>query len=224
MIGVWIDASDDDPQERYGQRLRAWSHAFAAASGEPQAGGITLDALHYAVAAWDSSVSKPPYVRFNPRVLDATCHRWEDTYIALAAVELAAPPQVRIPDGWLGWQQDKSGFPCMAPPYNQKAALCTLELRTPISADRLPTPTRPEADGLPNLADAQAALEALIQEINTVVVPFLLVLEGNTDQAQTQIEIEIEIDKTDFEEAEAVFLAIRARSTSMAGPQLRFWN
>ncbi|MFF3671634.1 hypothetical protein [Microtetraspora malaysiensis] len=181
MLGVWIDASGDNPQERYGQRLRAWSHAFAAANGELQAGGITLDALHYAVAAWDAAtrpVSEPPYVRFNPRVLDATCHRPEGTYIALAVVELAVPSPVRISDEWLGWQQDESGFPCMAPPFNQKAALCTLELRIPISADRLPTPTRPEAGGLPNLADAQAALEALIQEINTAVVPLLRVLEG----------------------------------------------
>ncbi len=181
MVGVWIDATGDNPQERYGERLRAWSHAFAAADSEPQAGDITLDPVHYAMTSWDLATRPtdgPPYVRFHPRVLHATCHRPEGTYIILAVVRLAAPSPEQLPHGWFGWQQGESGVPCVAPPFDRRAALFTLELRVPIQPARLPTPTRPEAEGLPNLGDAQAALETLVEEINTAVVPFLRILDA----------------------------------------------
>ncbi|MFC4057377.1 hypothetical protein ACFOWE_03680 [Planomonospora corallina] len=178
---VWIDATGDNPQERYGERLRRWRQSFAGAGGEPQAGGITLDRLRYALAAWEVAtgpVAYPPYVRFHPRVLDAACHRPEDARVLLTVVELAAPPPVPVPDGWLTWRDGEPGRPFTAPPYDARAALGALELRIPIAEDRLPTPTRPEAEGLPNLGDAQAALEALVAEINTAAAPFLRDLEG----------------------------------------------
>ena len=43
-----------------------------------------------------------------------------------------------------------------------------------------PTPTRPEAEGLPNLGDAQAALETPVEEINAAVVPFLRILDATS--------------------------------------------
>ncbi|HEX4817424.1 MAG TPA: hypothetical protein VFV66_32175, partial [Nonomuraea sp.] len=65
-----------------------------------------------------------------------------------------------------------------APPYERRTALTTMELRVPLSADRLPTPTRARADGLPNLDDAQASLEALVSELNAVVTPVLRHVEA----------------------------------------------
>jgi hypothetical protein len=148
----WIDATRVGTQEHYGEHLRTWRHAFAAGAGEPAAEGVTLDPLHFALGAWEVAnrpVADPPYVRRHPRVLDATCHRPEEAPGMLAVVELAAP------------------------------APTTLELRVPLPVDRLPTPTRARASGLPNLDDAQAALEALVDELNAVVTPFLRELEAS---------------------------------------------
>ncbi|MFD0469337.1 hypothetical protein ACFQ0B_14235 [Nonomuraea thailandensis] len=111
-------------------------------------------------------------------MLDATCHRPEEAQGMLAVVELAAPAPVRVPDGWAQWQRQAEG-PYAAPPYERPTALTTLELRVPLPVDRLPTPTRARASGLPNLDDAQAALEALVAELNAVVVPFLRELEAS---------------------------------------------
>ncbi|TMR98960.1 hypothetical protein [Nonomuraea basaltis] len=178
----WIDAGHEGTQARYGEQLRRWRHAFAAAEGEPAAGGVTLDPLHFALGAWEVAtrpMAESPYVRCHPRVLDATCHRPEETRGPLAVVELAVPAPVPLPDGWSSWQRQDGGEPAyVAPPYERPTALTTLELRVPLAADRLPTPTRARADGLPNLDDAQASLEALVAELNTVVTPFLRELEA----------------------------------------------
>ncbi|NRQ40153.1 hypothetical protein HII36_51270 [Nonomuraea sp. NN258] len=183
MVRVaWIDAHTG-AQEEYGRSLRSWKHAFAPADGEPEANGITLDPLHYALAAWEAAtepMARAPYVRFHPRVLDATCHRPEDAHLALAVVELAAPPPFMIPDGWASWQRHEAeGEPFAAPPYAWKGALSTLELRIPIDAARLTTPTRPQAEGLPNLLDAQASVEVLVDELNRAALPLLRGLEGH---------------------------------------------
>ncbi|MFB4268891.1 hypothetical protein [Nonomuraea sp. GTA35] len=179
----WIDATRVGTQEHYGEHLRTWRHAFAAGAGEPAAEGVTLDPLHFALGAWEVAnrpVADPPYVRRHPRVLDATCHRPEEAPGMLAVVELAAPAPVRLPDGWAQWQRqggDEGTY--AAPPYERPTALTTLELRVPLPVDRLPTPTRARTSGLPNLDDAQAALEALVDELNAVVTPFLRELEAS---------------------------------------------
>ncbi|MFG1705036.1 hypothetical protein ACFLIM_17750 [Nonomuraea sp. M3C6] len=177
----WIDAAHEGTQARYGEQLRRWRHAFAAGEGEPAAGGVTLDPLHFALGAWEVAtrpMAEPPYVRSHPRILDATCHRPEETHGPLAVVELATPPPVPLPGGWSGWQLQDGGEPVYAaPPYERRTALSTLELRVPLAEERLPTPTRARADGLPNLDDAQASLEALVAELNTLVIPFLRELD-----------------------------------------------
>ncbi|MBF8185711.1 hypothetical protein ITP53_08155 [Nonomuraea sp. K274] len=178
----WIDAGHEGTQARYGEHLRRWRHAFAAAEGEPAAGGVTLDPLHFALGAWEVAtrpMAESPYVRCHPRVLDATCHRPEEAPGPLAVVELAAPAPVRLPGGWSGWQRQGAGEPgYAAPPYERRTALSTLELRVPLAGERLPTPTRARAEGLPNLDDAQASLEALVGELNAVVTPFLRQMDG----------------------------------------------
>ncbi|MGW0481283.1 hypothetical protein [Nonomuraea sp. NPDC003214] len=200
----WIEAgfAHGEPlQELYGERLAAWRTAFAATGDEPEAGGVGLDPVHYALAAWELAtgpVADPPYVRRHPRVLDATCHRPEGTALLLAVVELAAPQQVELPGGWQDWQPpgtttggstggstgSSTGGSMAAdqsfavPPYDRKAALWSLELRLPLDTGRLPVPTRPRAGGLPNLGDAQAALEALIAELNAHVWPVIAALES----------------------------------------------
>ncbi|MGN9847172.1 hypothetical protein ACTMTI_54735 [Nonomuraea sp. H19] len=178
----WIDAAHEGTQARYGEQLRRWRHAFAAGEGEPAANGVTLDPLHFALSAWEVAtrpVAESPYVLSHPRVLDATCHRPEEAPGPLAVVELAAPAPVRLPEGWSGWQrQDGDGPAYVTPPYERRTALSTLELRVPLAADGLPTPTRARAEGLPNLDDAQASLEALVAELNAAVTPFLRELDG----------------------------------------------
>ncbi|GAA3254529.1 hypothetical protein [Nonomuraea helvata] len=181
----WIGAIRGDDgedqgsaQERYGEELRKWRHAFEAVDGEPAAGGITLDPLHFALGAWEVAtrpVAEHAYVRRHPRVLDATCHRPEEAAGLLAVVELAAPPQVGLPAGWSSWQRQEPTY--VPPPYERPTALSTLELRVPLPVDGLPTPTHARAEGLPNLDDAQASLEALLAELNAVVNPFLRELE-----------------------------------------------
>ncbi|WP_327587501.1 hypothetical protein OHA25_11195 [Nonomuraea sp. NBC_00507] len=177
----WIDAAHEGTQERYGEQLRKWRHVFAAAEGEPGSGGITLDPLHFALGAWEVAtrpMAESAYVRCHPRVLDATCHRAEETRGPLAVVELAVPAPFPLPDGWSTWHRQNGDDPAyVAPPYERPTALTTLELRVPLAADRLPTPTRARADGLPNLDDAQASLEALVAELNAVVTPFLRELD-----------------------------------------------
>ncbi|MER7363737.1 hypothetical protein [Nonomuraea wenchangensis] len=177
----WIDAAHEGAQTRYGEQLRRWRQLFAAVEGEPGASGVTLDPLRFALGAWEAAmrpITDLPYVRCHPRVLDAACHRPEEARGPLAVVELAVPAPVPLPAGWHTWHRpDGDGGAYAAPPYERPTALTTLELRTPLSSDRLPTPTHARAAGLPNLDDAQASLEALVAELNAVVAPFLHALE-----------------------------------------------
>ncbi|MCK2213788.1 hypothetical protein MF672_008300 [Actinomadura sp. ATCC 31491] len=187
----WIDAAREGAQARYGEQLRRWRHLFAAERETDAA--VTLDPLRFALGAWEVAtrpITDVPYVRCHPRVLDATCHRPEETRGPLAVVELAVPPPVPLPAGWRTWQRSPAGDDrevgdgrdagapgYAAPPYERPTALTTLELRAPLSPGRLPTPTHARAAGLPNLDDAQASLEALVAELNEVVTPFLRALE-----------------------------------------------
>jgi hypothetical protein len=171
-------AEPGSAQERYGEELRRWRHAFEAVDGEPAAGGVTLDPLHFALGAWvvaTRPVAEHAYVRRHARVLDATCHRPEEAPGLLAVVELAAPLSFPLPQGWSSWQRQERTY--VPPPYERPTALSTLELRVPLPVERLPTPTHARAEGLPNLDDAQASLEALLAELNAVVNPFLHELE-----------------------------------------------
>ncbi|GAA1745805.1 hypothetical protein [Nonomuraea bangladeshensis] len=96
----WIDAAHEGAQTRYGEQLRRWRQLFAAVEGEPGAAGVTLDPLRFALGAWEAAmrpVTDLPYVRCHPRVLDAACHRPEETRGPLAVVELAVPRRCRCP-------------------------------------------------------------------------------------------------------------------------------
>ncbi|NUP00453.1 MAG: hypothetical protein HOW59_21265 [Nonomuraea sp.] len=224
----WIDAAHGGTQEHYGEQLRRWRHAFAAMGGEPAASGVTLDPLHFALAAWEVAtrpVAESPYVRTHPRVLDATCHRAEDSRDPLAVVELAAPPPVPLPDGWSSWRHlDEQPY---APgPDGTPTALSTVELRIPLTGERLPTPTRPRADGLPNLDDAQASLEAFVAELNAAVTPFLRELDVADGTLETDgatlvewLRTQIEADKATAEAAGAG--AWRLRHDAGAQPGVR---
>ncbi|MFC7591888.1 DUF6221 family protein [Nonomuraea antimicrobica] len=169
--------------------------------------GVTLDPRHFALAAWEVAtrpVADSPYVRRHPRVLDATCHRPEQAPGLMAVVELATPAPVKLPEGWAGWQrQDGGDGTYTAPPYERPTALSTLELRVPLGVERLPTPTHARASGLPNLDDAQAALETLVAELNAVVTPFLRELDGvRTESPMPEwLRTQIEADKATAETA-----------------------
>lgn len=203
----WIDATHKGKQQHYGQVLRAWRHAFAATAGEPAADGVTLDPAHFAAAAWEAAtrpVVDQPYVQHHPRVLDAACHRPEEHKDLLAVVELAVPAPVKVPSGWAGWQHENRDDATYAPPpYERPTAVATLELRVPVSPDRLPTPTHARAAGLPNLDDAQAAIEALVAELNGIVAPFLRELEGESEAGPMPewLRTQIEADKATAESA-----------------------
>jgi Family of unknown function (DUF6221) len=203
----WIDAAHEGTQERYGEQLRKWRHVFAPGEGEPESDGVTLDPLRFALGAWEAAtrpVAESAYVRRHPRVLDAACHRPEETPGLLAVVELATPPPVRLPGGWSGWQwQGGEEGTYAAPPYERPTALTTLELRVPLPASVLPHPTKARASGLPNLDDAQAALEALVAALNAVVTPFLLQLEGGgeAESMPQWLRTQIEADRASAETA-----------------------
>ncbi|MGW2159459.1 DUF6221 family protein [Nonomuraea sp. NPDC001699] len=223
----WIDAGHGGGQEHYGEQLRRWRHAFAATGGEPGASGVTLDPLHFALAAWEVAtrpVADLPYVRTHPRVLDATCHRAEDARDPLAVVELAAPPPVPLPDGWSSWRHvGEQAY--AAGTEGAPTVLSTLELRIPLSGDRLPTPTRPRAEGLPNLDDAQASLEAFVAELNAAVTPFLRELDGAEGVLDTGgaslaqwLRTQIEADKATAEAAGAGAWRYLTASGPVAAP------
>ncbi|RJL30324.1 hypothetical protein [Bailinhaonella thermotolerans] len=184
LTAFWIDAGvsgGKSAQERYGERLRAWRHGFTASDETRADGDVTANPLRFALAAWDVAVgpgADPPYVRHHPRVLSVACHRPSGTHLVLAVIELAMPPPGELPPGWHTWRREEGvGTARVAPPYDAKAALGRLELRVPILEERMPTPTASQAEGLPNLVDAQASLEAIVNELNAAAGPFLRELE-----------------------------------------------
>ena len=58
-------------------------------------------------------------------------------------------------------------------------ALARRELRWPLGIDQLHRPARPRVPGQPNLADATAAVAAVVGSVNNTAGPVLAALEAS---------------------------------------------
>jgi hypothetical protein len=144
--------------------------------------GITLDPVDFAVAAFriaTGPIMSPGYVRWHKRVCDYGVALSDHDSSLLLSVTLAAPMPTQLAGCfWRSWQRTFFDDRYVEPPDDRAAALCRLELRWPVPADRLPLPTRPRRVGIPDPADATRAVEVLVDQVNTAAGPILGALEA----------------------------------------------
>jgi hypothetical protein len=178
----WIDRDHDrtsasDGVSRYGAYLRDHARLFDPWRDAPD--GMTRDPAEFAIAAFKVAtgpVMSPGYLRWHGRVRDYAA-TWNDhDGRLLLSVTLAAPSPVRLPWDWRGWERDFHDR-YLEPDDARPAGLARLELRWPVDRDQLPTPGRPRRPGVPNLADATRAVQAMVATINATVGPVLADLE-----------------------------------------------
>jgi hypothetical protein len=179
----WIDRDHDraaasDGVSRYGAYLRDHAGLFDPWGEAPD--GITRDPVDFVVAAFrvaTGPIMSPGYLRWHGRVRDHSAGRSEYDGRLVLSVTLATPSPVRLPWDWRGWKQDFHGY-WREPDDRRPAGLARLELRWPVPTDRLPTPDRPRRPGVPNLADAAAAMAVLVEQVNATCGPVLAELEA----------------------------------------------
>jgi hypothetical protein len=175
-----------DQVRRYGAYLRLHAERFRPLWDESRAaGGITLDPVEFAAAAVavaTGPVMSPGYVRWHSRVVGYAVGFGEDPEPGrlVCSVTLATPPPPGLSGRWVGWHWVDwvDGRRPVEPPAGRHAALGRLELRWPVEGRRLPQPYAPQQPGIPNLHDAQAAVRAVVEEINATAGPVLAALEG----------------------------------------------
>jgi hypothetical protein len=160
----FADLDPDDPDFAAGDRLRFACQAWAIANGP---------------------IMSPGLVETHPRILgvQAAPDTWDMRHLLLE-VTLVSPQPAVFADlrGWRGWEHD-CFFGWRAPEDRRsygsestpaRLALTTVELTFPMPADQLPTPR----SGQPNLADALAAVGAIVAMLNTELRPVLWALDG----------------------------------------------
>jgi hypothetical protein len=180
----WIDRDHDraaasDGVSRYGAYLRDHAGLFDPWGEAPD--GVTTDPVEVAIAAFrvaTGPIMSPGYVRWHGRVHGHGAGHTEDAGELLLSVTLAVASPVRLPWDWRGWERDFHGD-WLEPDDRHLVGLCRLELRWPVATDRLPTPGRPRRPGVPNLADATRAVEAVVATVNATVGPVLAELEAH---------------------------------------------
>jgi hypothetical protein len=183
LLVCWIDRDHDranasDGVSRYGAYLR--DHADLFDPWGEAADGVTADPVEFAIAAFTVAtgpIMAPGYVRWHGRVCDYGAGPSEDDGRLLLSVTLAVPAPVRLPWDWRGWERDFHDR-YLEPDDRRPVGLCRLELRWPVATDQLPSPGRPRRLGVPNLADAARAVEAVVAAINATVGPILADLEA----------------------------------------------
>ena len=183
----WVDADWDRSQasdgvSRYGAYLRSHAELFDDPWGEDAPDGVTQDAGEFAVAAFrvaTGPIMSPGYVRWHPRVLDHKVSRGEDPEPGrlVVKVTLATAVPMWLGSPWWRWTE-RFGHPWREPDDDRHAALASLALRWPLPVADLPRPRPPRRAGVPNLADAEASVRALVAEINATAGPVLAKLEG----------------------------------------------
>jgi hypothetical protein len=183
----WVDEDWDrtnasDRVSRYGAYLRSHTKLFDPWHREDAPDGITRDPGEYAVAAFQVAcgpIMSPGYVGWHPRVLDHQVGYGENPEPdrLVCTLTLATFPPLWLGSPWQGWTSHL-GRNWSEPEDAAHAALASLRLRWPVPVASLPNPQRPDRPGNPNLADAKAAVRALVAEFNRTAGPVLAKLEG----------------------------------------------
>jgi hypothetical protein len=182
----WVDLAWDrtnasDRVSRYGAYLRGHAGEFEPWHGE-DLDGITLDPGEFAAAAFRVAcgpIMSPGYVCWHSRILDHQVDHGEnpDPDRLVCKVTLATGLPMRLGPPWWSWTT-YLGRDWSEPDDPRHAALARLELRWPLQVAALPRPRPPARPGEPNLADARAAVRALVAAFNQTVGPVLARLEG----------------------------------------------
>ena len=177
---AWDRANASDGVSRYGAYLRGHAELFDPWREAPK--GITTDPGEFAIAAFRVAcgpIMSPGFVRWHPRVLDHQVDRGEnpDPDRLVITVSLATALPMWLGSPWWSWTT-YMGRDWSEPEDAKHAALARLELRWPVQVATLPRPRPPARAGVPNLADARAAVRALVAEINRTAGPVLARLEG----------------------------------------------
>ncbi|MFF4617083.1 MULTISPECIES: hypothetical protein [Nonomuraea] len=177
----WIDQEfDRDRDGRYAVHVRKNLEEFEWGDIAP---------IRFACAAWRLATPPaltPGYVRWDRRVLDATCHRntWDGSLYARVRVVSPLPEELTRSRawwrdrGWLGWQET---FGQYVEPTQQDLARhpflrASLLLEVPVPLDDLP----PEPEGPHDEVEQRAhrAVVVLTRELNALVSPVLDQLGG----------------------------------------------
>lgn len=184
---VYVDEAYDrqmasDGVSRFGSYLRR-SRLLANVDEEP------LDAVEFAAEAWRigcSPVMSPGYVRSTGRVHTITCDRGlDEPDVLVVEVEVRLPHTRKMParslSGWRDWHRARGGGVeepdrLVEPDELAAAVLFTARLRSPIRIEDLPAPTCP---GQVEVGEAKAAVEVVVDAINTHVMPAVDELGGS---------------------------------------------
>jgi hypothetical protein len=180
----WIDPDYDrtnasDGHSRYGAYVRDYARLFDPWQDAPD--GVTTDPVEFAMAAFrvaTGPIMSPGFVRWHPRVCGYGTDRSDLDGCLVVSVILATPAPLRLPGwSWRGWERDfHDRF--LEPEDRGPVALARLELRWPLASDQLHRPARPRPPGRPNLADATAAVAAVVGSANHTAGPVLAALEA----------------------------------------------
>ncbi len=178
---AWDRANASDGVSRYGAYLRGHAGEFESWHGE-DLDGITTDPGEFAAAAFRVAcgpIMSPGYVRWHPRILGHQVGHGEnpepDRLVVKVCLATSLPMWLGSP--WWSWTT-YMGRDWSEPEDAKHAALARLDLRWPVPVATLPRPRPPARAGEPNLADARAAVRALVAEINRTAGPVLARLEG----------------------------------------------
>jgi hypothetical protein len=178
--GGWDRSQASDGVSRYGAYLRGHAELFDPWHEVPN--GITEDPGEFAIAAFRVAcgpIMSPGYVRWHSRVLDHQVDHGEDPDPSRLVVKigLATSLPLWLGSPWWSWTT-YMGRDWSEPEDAKHAALASLRLRWPVPVATLPRPRPPARAGVPNLADARAAVRALVAEINRTAGAVLARLEG----------------------------------------------
>ncbi|MEU8354912.1 hypothetical protein AB0C27_02765 [Nonomuraea sp. NPDC048882] len=172
----WIDQEfDRDRDGRYAVHVRKNLDEFEWGDIAP---------VRFACTAWRLAAPPfldPGYVRWDRRILEATCHRntWDGTLYARVRVVSPLPEELRRSRtwwrdrGWLGWQETFGQY--VEPTQQDLARIpflrASLLVEAPVPLDDLP----PEPEGPHEEVEQSAhrAVTVLARELNALVSPVL---------------------------------------------------
>ncbi|GAA3140893.1 MULTISPECIES: hypothetical protein [Nonomuraea] len=172
----WIDQEfDRDRDGRYAVHVRKNLDGFEWGDIAP---------VRFACTAWELATPPsltPGYVRWDRRVLEATCHRntWDGTLYARVRIVSPLPDELRRSRAWWrdrGWTDWQETFGQYVEPSQQDLARvpflrASLLVEAPLPLDDLP----PEPEGPHDDVERRAhrAVTVLARELNALVAPVL---------------------------------------------------